>query len=107
MSFDGAEALKVKGVTDVVQVPEGVAVVARGTWAALQGRKALKVQWDESAAASMDTEALLTRYRAPRSATRHDPREAGGHPIRRRPPRLKTVEALYEFPFLAHAPMER
>src|SRR6202022_2019526 len=42
VSFDAAEAKHVKGVTDVVAVPEGVAVVARGTWAALQGRRALK-----------------------------------------------------------------
>src|SRR2546429_169534 len=49
VSFDATDAKNVKGVTDVVQVPEGVAVVATGMWAALQGRRALKVQWDESA----------------------------------------------------------
>src|SRR5258706_14944349 len=64
VSFDATEAKKVKGVTDVVQVPEGVAGVATGTWAALQGRRALKVQWDESASKDLDSEALLARYRA-------------------------------------------
>ena len=64
VSFDAAEAKKVKGVTDVVEVPEGVAVVATGTWAALQGRRALKVQWDESASKDLDSDALLARYRA-------------------------------------------
>src|SRR5881628_3436796 len=48
VSFDATDAKNVKGVTDVVEVPEGVAVVATGTWAALQGRRALKLQWDES-----------------------------------------------------------
>ena len=42
VSFDATAAKQVKGVTDVVQVPEGVAVVATGTWAALQGRRALQ-----------------------------------------------------------------
>ena len=60
----GADTKNVKGVTDVVEVPEGVAVVATSTWAALQGRRALKVQWDESASKDLDSEALLARYRA-------------------------------------------
>src|SRR5437764_10977719 len=44
VSFDATDAKKVKGVTDVVQVPEGVAVVANGMWAALQGRRSRKGQ---------------------------------------------------------------
>src|SRR5438874_2749983 len=64
VSFDATDAKNVKGVTDVVQVPEGVAVVANGMWAALQGRRALKVQWDESASKDLDSDALLARYRA-------------------------------------------
>src|SRR6202163_3265027 len=64
VSFDATDAKKVKGVTDVVQVPEGVAVVANGMWAALQGRRALKAQWNESANKDLDSDALLTRYRA-------------------------------------------
>src|SRR5258706_7627552 len=104
VSFDATDAKNVKGVTDVVEVPEGVAVVATGTWAALQGRRALKLQWDESASKDLDSEATLKRYRAqaaqpgtpftkPASAS-----AATGS--------VKTVEAVYEFPFLAHARME-
>src|ERR1700680_4933100 len=104
VSFDAADAKKVKGVTDVVEVPEGVAVVATGTWAALQGRRALKVQWDESSSKDLDSEALLARYRA----------QAGqpGTPFTKptttsaTPAVVKTIEAVYEFPFLAHASME-
>ena len=77
VSFDGADAKNVKGVTDVVEVPEGVAVVATGTWAALQGRRALKLQWDESASKDLDSEALLARYRA-----------QAAQPARRSPSRL-------------------
>ena len=55
-SFDDSAARKVPGVKDVFKVRmkvfntyrEGVAVVANSTWAAMQGRKALKVEWDDS-----------------------------------------------------------
>ncbi len=104
VSFDDGEARKIKGVTDVVAVPEGVAVVATGTWAALQGRQALKVQWDESASGQLDTEALLAQYRAQAV----QPGTPFGNKTAEAPPATaaKTLEAVYEFPFLAHAPME-
>ena len=106
VSFDAAAAKKVKGVTDVVAVPEGVAVVARSTWAAQQGRRALKVTWDETVGATLDSEALLAQYRdlASQPGTPFaKPAPAGAAPA---PVATKTVEAVYEFPFLAHAPME-
>src|SRR5450755_1540938 len=104
VSFDATDAKKVKGVTDVVEVPEGVAVVATGMWAALQGRRALKVQWDESPSKDLDSDALLTRYRAQAAQP--------GTPFTKpttssaAPEAIKTIEAVYEFPFLAHASME-
>ncbi len=63
-SVDAAAALKVPGVVKVVQIeatpgaPEfnplgGVAVIARNTWAAMQGRKALKIVWDDGPNASL------------------------------------------------------
>jgi isoquinoline 1-oxidoreductase beta subunit len=105
VSFDAADAKKVKGVTDVVQVPEGVAVVATGTWAALQGRRALKVVWDEAESGKLDSDALLAQYKA-QAATAGKPfaRPAKDAPAAQ--PVAKTVEAVYEFPFLAHATME-
>ena len=102
VSFDAALAKKVKGVTDVVAVPEGVAVVARGTWAALQGRQALKVQWDESASRGLDSEALLAQYRGQAA----QPGIVFAKPTQVGTSAAKTIEAVYEFPFLAHAPME-
>jgi isoquinoline 1-oxidoreductase beta subunit len=105
VSFDATAARKVKGVTDVVAVPEGVAVVARSTWAAMQGRRALKVTWDESAGASLDSDALLAHYRelAGQPGTPFAKPKAAAAPA---PAAARTIEAVYEFPFLAHAPME-
>jgi len=103
VSFDATDAKNVKGVTDVVEVPEGVAVVATGTWAALQGRHALRVQWDESSSKDLDSDALLARYRAQAAQpgtpfTKPTTTSAASA--------VKTIEAVYEFPFLAHATME-
>ena len=51
-SFDATAAKAVPGVKHVVQIPEGIAVVADNTWAAMEGRKALVVQWNEGENAS-------------------------------------------------------
>jgi isoquinoline 1-oxidoreductase beta subunit len=105
ISFDSVEALRVPGVTDVVQVPEGIAVVGKGMWAALTGRRALKVQWDESASASVNSDAVLAQYRAQaRNPGTSFARPADGQQIP--DAAVKTIQATYEFPFLAHATME-
>ncbi len=102
VSFDAAAAKQVSGVTDVVAVPEGVAVVATGMWAALQGRRALKVQWDESGSRDLDSEKLLAQYRE----QSRKPGKTFAKPTQGNGPAARTIEAVYEFPFLAHAPME-
>ncbi|MBW8833231.1 MAG: xanthine dehydrogenase family protein molybdopterin-binding subunit [Burkholderiales bacterium] len=104
VSFDAADAKKVKGVTDVVQVPEGVAVVGKGTWAVLQGRRALKVVWDEAESGKLDSDALLAQYKA-QAATAGKPFARPAKDAPKMAP-AKTIEAVYEFPFLAHATME-
>jgi len=103
--FDAAAALKVPGVIDVVQVPSGVAVIGKDTWSAMQGRKALTVEWDDSAAETRSSEAILAEYRqrakAPglTASTRGDPEAAlkGAATV---------IEAEFTFPYLAHAAME-
>src|SRR6202023_3983042 len=101
ISFDAAEALRVPGVTEVVQVPEGIAVVGKGMWAALKGRRALKVQWDESAGVSMNSDTVLAPYRS-QGWNPGTPfvRPADGQ--RTPDTAVKTIQATYEFPFLAH-----
>jgi isoquinoline 1-oxidoreductase beta subunit len=104
-TIDKAAALKVPGVTDVVEVPAGVAVLGKGFWAARKGREALKVEWDESKAERRGTVELLAEYRAlaekPGLRARNDGDVAGALASA-----AKTFEATYEFPYLAHAPME-
>ncbi|MFP3741290.1 aldehyde oxidase, partial [Burkholderia sp. SIMBA_019] len=62
-SFDASAAKAVPGVVSVVQVPGGVAVVAKGFWAAKQGRDALKIEWDDSKAEKRSSDAIMAEYR--------------------------------------------
>lgn len=104
-SFDGAEASEVPGVVAVVEVPEGVAVVAEGTWQAIKGRRALKLDWDTSAAGPASSEDLFGQYEAladkPGQTVVAD--EETDAALGRA---AKTVSASYHFPYLAHASME-
>jgi isoquinoline 1-oxidoreductase subunit beta len=104
-SFDAGPARQVKGVMDVVQIPSGVAVVASSFWAACKGRKALRVTWDESRAEMRGSDELFAAYRslAVRPGT---PARRDGDAARAMRGAKKVVEAVYEFPYLAHAPME-
>jgi isoquinoline 1-oxidoreductase subunit beta len=103
--IDKTAALKVPGVTDVVAVPAGVAVLGKGFWAARQGREALKVDWDESHAEHRGSDELLVEYKAlldkPGLSARRDGDTAAAFAGA-----TKVLEAVYEFPYLAHAPME-
>jgi isoquinoline 1-oxidoreductase beta subunit len=104
-SFDASGALQVKGVTDVVQVPAGIAVLARSFWAARQGRQALTIDWDESGAERRGSDELFAAYRVlarqPGARARRD-----GDPEAAIAGAARVLEAVYEFPYLAHAPME-
>lgn len=104
-SFDGSAAEKVAGVIRVVQVPRGVAVVAKNTWAAMKGREALKVEWDLSAAETRSTDAMLKDARALIDKEGLPARKDGDIDAGLKAA-AKTVEVDFEFPYLAHAPME-
>jgi len=94
-SFDAAEAKKIEGVTDVVKVASGVAVVATNTWAAIKGRNALKITWDPGPNPNLDTASILTQLKS-MLTTQKPAVPAGG----------KSVEATLDLPYLAHATME-
>jgi isoquinoline 1-oxidoreductase subunit beta len=104
-SFDPAASKSVPGVIDVVAVCEGVAVVAKSFPAALQGRKALKIEWDESKCEPRGTAELLSEYRAlleqPGTVARRD-----GDVAAALAGATRTLTASFEFPYLSHAHME-
>src|SRR5437867_4192334 len=63
-SFDAAAAKAVAGVRHVVQVSNGVAVVATSSWSALRRRRALKVTWGEGPLASLSSAEFRQGYGA-------------------------------------------
>jgi isoquinoline 1-oxidoreductase beta subunit len=107
-SFDDSEARKISGVVDVIQIPTGVAVVAKDTYTAKRGRDALKVVWDDSKAEKRSSPDILAEYeriasgdagklKALKFETKGDPAKATGS---------NALTTTYDFPFLAHAAME-
>jgi len=104
-SFDASKAKAVKGVSDVVQIPTGVAVLAADFWAAKQGRDALAVQWDETAANKLGSQQIMAQYKALAEKAGVVARSAGdaGKALGAA---AKKVAAAFEFPYLAHAAME-
>jgi isoquinoline 1-oxidoreductase subunit beta len=62
-SFSDTAALAVPGVVKVVQIHNGVAVIAKGFWAAKQGREALVIQWDDTHAEKRSSPAIIAEYR--------------------------------------------
>ncbi|WP_237457322.1 xanthine dehydrogenase family protein molybdopterin-binding subunit [Pseudomaricurvus sp. HS19] len=104
-SFDASATRQVEGVVEVLQVPAGVAVLARDYWSAQQGRKALKIEWDNSGAFTGSSASLLQSYHAELEkpgvvAAKAGDAEAGLSAAG------AVIDAHYEFPYLAHAAME-
>ncbi len=104
-TFKAEAALKVPGVVKVVQVPTGVAVVAKNFWAAQKGRDAVTADWDLGDGASVDTDKMMEDYRA-RSQTVGAVAVKAGDVDAALAGAAQRLDAVYEFPFLAHAPME-
>ena len=104
-SFDPTAAGAVPGVVKVVQVPAGIAVVAKSFWAAKLGRDALKIEWDDTKAEKRSSAAIMEEYRRLADQPAVSARADGdaGQAIKIA---SKKVSASYEFPYLAHAPME-
>jgi isoquinoline 1-oxidoreductase beta subunit len=89
--FDATKAKAVPGVRDVIPITTGLAVVADNTWAALRGRDALEVTWDEGAYATWSSAFI-------RDILMQQSPKPGNDP--------KVVEAFYDLPYEAHATME-
>ena len=106
-SFDGAKAKAVSGVLDVVQVSDGVAVVASNWWQAKKASEMLSIQWDEGAGAALSDESVI-------SATRQA--AATGKVLEITKPQgdvnaafqsaAKVMQAEYITPMQSHAPLE-
>lgn len=103
--FKADRAKAVPGVRAVVEVPRGVAVIATDFWSAKKGRDALQVEWDETGAERVSSaeqrEHYLGLLKQPGMVARNE-----GDAAKALVQATKKLEITFEFPYLAHAPME-
>jgi isoquinoline 1-oxidoreductase beta subunit len=103
--IDSSAVTGIPGVRYVAEIATGVAIIGTTFWAAKKGRDALKVEWDEATGFKGSSSAMFDEYRklattpGKAAARRGDPEAtiAAG---------AKKLDAVYEFPYLAHAAME-
>ncbi len=103
--FDATKTKAIPGVRSVVEVSNGIAVVADNTWTAMEGRRALDVEWDEGPNAAVTSAGIrkvfAVQAEQPGAVARKEgDAEAGLASAARK------MDAVYEAPFLAHATME-
>ena len=102
-SFDDKESRKISGISYVGKIGDAaVAVVADSVWGAMEGRRVLNVRWDDGPNKDLNSAAIfesLKKTVTGKAATlysRGDVAKASG----------RRIEASYQLPFMAHAPME-
>jgi isoquinoline 1-oxidoreductase beta subunit len=104
-AFDDKAARAIQGVVDVVQIETGIAVVARNFWAASRARDALTLTWDFTSAETRSTEDLRAELNRLADTEGLRARDAGDVDAAFGSA-AKTIEAEFEFPYLAHTAME-
>lgn len=109
-SFEDKSARSLPGVSEVFEIPlakgTGVAVVADKFWTAKQARDRLNIDWDISGIEPADTARLAEQYREVARTPGNVAVSRGDERAMDSIPPANRILAEYEFPYLAHAPME-
>ncbi|MFV8343526.1 molybdopterin cofactor-binding domain-containing protein [Flavobacterium sp. XS2P39] len=113
-SFDASLAKKVPGVKHIFTVRmgvhntfrEGVAVVADSTWAALQGKKALRVEWDDSGFEHLNSPEIFKRQEEFIKTKEGLPLKSQGNPSAIIEKSNKKLDVIYQTPYQSHSCME-
>ena len=104
-NVNSTAARRIKGVKEVIKIPSGVAVIADNFWAAKQGRDALNITWDTPKAAQITSSEMAKQYIELASQPGAVAKDTGQANAKMAEAAQK-LNATYEFPYLAHAPME-
>jgi isoquinoline 1-oxidoreductase beta subunit len=104
--FDRASIAGIRGIIDVVPLKNGVAVVADNTWAAMEGAKRIAIRFKPTPDQALDSAELARRLDAGLAAPEAFRGKNDGDIEATLRGAAKVVEATYEAPYLAHAPME-
>ncbi|HSD45613.1 MAG TPA: xanthine dehydrogenase family protein molybdopterin-binding subunit [Pyrinomonadaceae bacterium] len=109
-SFDDKDARSIEGVRDVFEIAlakgTGVAIVADKFWPAKQARNRLKIEWDHTGVEAADSAELWTKYRQLGQTPGNVAATKGDAAALDKTSADNRIVAEYEFPFLAHSPME-
>jgi isoquinoline 1-oxidoreductase subunit beta len=105
-SLDSSKAKGMPGVLDVVQIPDGVAVVADTYWHAKKAREALVIEWDDGPGGALSTQSMADGIKAAANSAKPIPIKAQGDVAEGMKKAVKVVKAEYQMPLLAHAPLE-
>lgn len=113
-SFDDTAARKIPGVKHVVKTRmgvfdtyrEGVAVVATSSWAAIQGKKALKIIWDDSGFEHLNTDEIFRRQREALKTKEGLSFKKQGDPVSVLAKASQKLDVVYETPYQYHSCME-
>ncbi|MEO8154544.1 MAG: molybdopterin cofactor-binding domain-containing protein, partial [Rhizobacter sp.] len=107
-SFDASKAKGMPGVIDVVQIPDGVAVVANTWWHARKAREGLSIVWDEGAGATLTDKSMLDGIKAAAVADSAQPLALPkvGDADAVIKTAAKVIKAEYTMPLLSHSPLE-
>nr|WP_315228987.1 xanthine dehydrogenase family protein molybdopterin-binding subunit [uncultured Limnohabitans sp.] len=106
-SFDASKAKASAGVIDVVQISDGVAVVANSWWQAKKARDLLSIQWDEGAGAALSDASVIDGTRqALKTGKVLEITKPQGDVAAALKGAAKVIEAEYVIPMQAHAPLE-
>jgi len=106
-SVDSAAAKAMPGVLDVVQVSDGVAVVANTYWAAVKARRALKIDWDNGPGANLSSDAMIESHKQASSSGKVLPiQPAKGDAMGAINGAAKKLSATYITPLQSHSPLE-
>ncbi|RYF95731.1 MAG: xanthine dehydrogenase family protein molybdopterin-binding subunit, partial [Chitinophagaceae bacterium] len=113
-SVDDAACRKVAGVKDVIRIKmkvhntyrEGVAVIANSTWAAIQGRKALKVEWDDTGFDHVNTAEIYQKMEEDLKTKEGISFRTEGDPDQVLKQAAKKIDVIYQTPYESHSSME-
>ena len=106
-SVDESPLSGAPGIVGVVKMPDAVAVAATGSfWRAKQALAKLQPEWDVGPAGNTDTAQFLREYRAALDEGKAATARNQGNVDQALPGAAKTLEAVYETPYLSHSPME-
>ncbi len=106
VSFDATKARAMPGVIDVVQINDGVAVVANTYWRAYKARQALDVKWDEGPVAQLDNAVMMDGIAQAAASEKILNIAKTGDVDGAMKGAAKTLKVEYHSPMLAHATLE-